>query len=226
MIEANPMMPLEQQVCSRELAQRLAELGVRQESMFWWVDKKVTYTGGLASQAQRKGGVSALTVAELGELLPDDITIPSKHGKPRAHTHWLRFGRYRVAGQRFWCAYPGGRVSVACGLFHRASAPEDASATTLQHLPNARDVSAIVGCLRAHTVGSVGRDSDRQHAPHACRSPGLQSGKHALVPLLFFVLMSHDERSPGWSLVLRVCSLVALSFPGGWGCTLRSRGTR
>jgi hypothetical protein len=29
------MMPIEHQVCSHELAARLAELGVRQESAFW-----------------------------------------------------------------------------------------------------------------------------------------------------------------------------------------------
>ena len=39
--EVNPMMPLEQQVCSYELAKRLEELGVRQESVFWWVDRKL-----------------------------------------------------------------------------------------------------------------------------------------------------------------------------------------
>ena len=89
------MIPLEQQVCSRELAKRLEELGVRQESVFWWVDRKVMYTGGRASHAQLQGGIAAFTVAELGEMLPDDITIPSKNGKP--HTHWLRFGRYRGA---------------------------------------------------------------------------------------------------------------------------------
>ena len=39
--EVNPMMPVEHQVCSHELAKRLAELGVRQESVFWWVDGKL-----------------------------------------------------------------------------------------------------------------------------------------------------------------------------------------
>jgi hypothetical protein len=115
------MILLEQQVCSRELAQRLAELGVRQESVFWWVDRKVPYTGGRALHAQLQGGVAAFTVAELGEMLPDDITIPSKNGKPRAHTHWLRFGRYRVAGNRFWCAYPGGNART--NLEERAHKP-------------------------------------------------------------------------------------------------------
>src|SRR5215470_19529204 len=94
--EVNPMMPLEQQVCSYELAKRLAELGVRQESVFWWVNKKVTYTGGRASHAPRHGEIAAFTVAELGEMLPDEVIIPAKKGKPQPN--WLRFGRYRGPG--------------------------------------------------------------------------------------------------------------------------------
>jgi len=121
------MIPLEQQVCSRELAKRLEELGVRQESVFWWVDRKLMYTGGRASHAQLQGGIAAFTVAELGEMLPDDITIPSKNGKP--HTHWLRFGRYRGAGHRFWCAYPGGTART--NLEERAHTEADARAKLL-----------------------------------------------------------------------------------------------
>ena len=121
------MIPFEQQVCSRELAQRLEALGVRQESEFWWVDRKLTYTGGLASHAQLQGGVAAFTVAELGEMLPDELIIPSKNGKP--YTHWLRFGRYRGAGQRFWCAYPGGNARTT--LEERAHTEADARAKLL-----------------------------------------------------------------------------------------------
>ena len=84
--EAKQMIPFEHQVCSRELAQRLAALGVRQESVVWWVDRKLMYTGGVAAHAQRQGGVAAFTVAELGEMLPDELTIPAKNGKPQ--THW------------------------------------------------------------------------------------------------------------------------------------------
>jgi hypothetical protein len=131
-IEANYMMPLEQQVCSRALAQRLEELGVRQESVFWWVERKLTYTGGLASQAQLKGGISAFTGAELGEMLPDDINVPSKNGKPRSHNHWLRFGRYRVSVHRFWCAYPGGNART--NLEERANTEADARAKMLIYL--------------------------------------------------------------------------------------------
>ena len=124
------MMPLEHQVCSHELATRLAELGVQQESVFWWVDRTLTYTGGRASHAQLQGGIAAFTVAELGEMLPDDIIIPSKNGKP--HTHWLRFGRYRVAGNRFWCAYPGGTART--NLEERAHTEADARAKILIYL--------------------------------------------------------------------------------------------
>ena len=124
------MIPPEQQVCSRELAKRLEELGVRQESVFWWVDRKLLYTGGRPSHAQLQGGIAAFTVAELGEMLPDDITIPSKNGKP--YMHWLRFGRYRGAGQRFWCAYPGGTART--NLEERAHTEADARAKLLIYL--------------------------------------------------------------------------------------------
>jgi hypothetical protein len=124
------MMSLEQQVCSHKLAKRLEELGVRQESVFWWVDRKLTYTGGHASHAQLKGGIAAFTVAELGEMLPDDIIIPSKNGTP--HTHSLRFGRYRVAGDRFWCAYPGGTART--NPEERAHTEADARAKLLIYL--------------------------------------------------------------------------------------------
>ena len=121
------MMPVEQQVCSHELAKRLAELGVRQESVFWWVDRKLTYTGGRVSHAPLQGGIAAFTAAELGEMSPDDIIIPSKNGKP--YTHWLRFGRYRGAGNRFWCAYPGGTART--NLEERAHPEADARAQLL-----------------------------------------------------------------------------------------------
>jgi hypothetical protein len=128
--EVKPMMPFEHQVCSREFATRLAELGVGQESRFWWVDRKLVYTGGLASHAHLQGGVAAFTVAELGEMLPDDISIPAKNGK--LHTHWLRFGRYRAAGPRFWCAYPGGTARTT--IEERAYTEADARAKLLIYL--------------------------------------------------------------------------------------------
>jgi hypothetical protein len=128
--EVNLMIPLEQQVCSHELAKRLAELGVWQEGVFWWIDGKLTYTGGRASHAPLHGGIAAFTVAELGEMLPDEVIIASKNGKP--HTHWLRFGRYRGTGKRFWCAYPGGTART--NLEERAHTEADARAQLLIYL--------------------------------------------------------------------------------------------
>lgn len=61
-------MKLEQQVTSKEISQRLKELGVKQESLFYW-----TNTDELLFQPlmpNRYVECSAFTVAELGEMLP------------------------------------------------------------------------------------------------------------------------------------------------------------
>ena len=70
-------MTLESQVCSLPLAQRLKELGVKQESyFFWWCDRYGIGDGNPHVQDHQprnpKDGwrvVSAFTVAELGEIL-------------------------------------------------------------------------------------------------------------------------------------------------------------
>lgn len=76
-------MKLEDQVCNLELSKRLKELGVKQESLYKWIQK-----GGspddwdesfleLSSSAEKRsfyvadGYCSAFTVAELGEILID-----------------------------------------------------------------------------------------------------------------------------------------------------------
>jgi len=70
-------MQLESQVCSLELAKRLKELGVRQESYFYWstdngdkffVDSEETYPID-AHYPRPKIVCAAFTVAELGEIL-------------------------------------------------------------------------------------------------------------------------------------------------------------
>lgn len=80
-------MKLESQVTSLELSKRLKELGVKQESYFWWniVDEKL-YSGReievFATDGYVEGDVlwlsnfiSAFTVAELGETLPSEIEV-------------------------------------------------------------------------------------------------------------------------------------------------------
>ena len=81
-------MKLENQVCGLDLAKRLKELGVKQESLFWWVDAYENYK--ITSEAYNEDWVvrsekngfsnisddkkcSAFTVAELGEMLPENV---------------------------------------------------------------------------------------------------------------------------------------------------------
>lgn len=72
-------MQLEQQVCSLELAKKLKELGVKQESLFYWIesyDPEDANNGGwsvIRLMKPNKYNYSAFTVAELGEMLPKAI---------------------------------------------------------------------------------------------------------------------------------------------------------
>lgn len=73
-------MNLEQQVCSLELAKKLKELGVKQESLFTWSREEPTVPYRLVygvaqpwQTADEEHAYSAFTVAELGEMLPSSI---------------------------------------------------------------------------------------------------------------------------------------------------------
>ncbi len=81
-------MKLEDQVCSFELAKRLRKLGVKQESLFWWVPwlreeypknhpvkavETENFHVGEYNPADFKKKYAAFTIAELGEMLP--ITV-------------------------------------------------------------------------------------------------------------------------------------------------------
>lgn len=70
-------MKLENQVTSLEPSKKLKELGVKQESLWWWciyTDKWfLAYReDGIADTNNQ---VSAFTVAELGEILPKDLHL-------------------------------------------------------------------------------------------------------------------------------------------------------
>ena len=62
------ILPLEKQVCSLELAKKLKELGVRQESIFYW-EKRDGWELVDDPYDDQFELYSAFTVAELGELL-------------------------------------------------------------------------------------------------------------------------------------------------------------
>lgn len=72
-------MKLEDQVVSLELAKRLKELGVKQESVFHWNEYDTDDEGGEFKLDYMKFNIpayetySAFTVAELGEMLPSNI---------------------------------------------------------------------------------------------------------------------------------------------------------
>ena len=71
-------MRLEDQVVSFELAKKLKDLGVEQSSVFdyqrSWHDKPYKLNpGGSWETADKDGRISAFTVAELGEMLPNHI---------------------------------------------------------------------------------------------------------------------------------------------------------
>jgi hypothetical protein len=67
----NGSMELEKQICSLELAKKLKELGVKQDSLFWWVNGRGRME--LHDKHTDSDSVSAFTVAELGEMLPVKI---------------------------------------------------------------------------------------------------------------------------------------------------------
>ena len=74
-------MELEAQVCNLELAKRLNELGIKQESLFYWTCwggvKPSDWWVGKSNNEITSGGfheyLSAFTVAELGEMLPISV---------------------------------------------------------------------------------------------------------------------------------------------------------
>lgn len=67
-------MEFEKQVCSLELSKKLKELGVEQDSLFYWRDND----GFQESDECDYSIASAFTVAELGEMLPFEY-ISIKH---------------------------------------------------------------------------------------------------------------------------------------------------
>lgn len=94
-------MKLEDQVCNLQLAKKLKELGVEQNSLFWWVKDKFdefddTYS--LHYQPSYRVDYSAFTVAELGEAL--------KVSDPQV------LKRYEGFGEVWFCPNKSGQAST------------------------------------------------------------------------------------------------------------------
>ncbi len=90
-------MNLEQQVCSLGLAKRLRELGVKQESLFYWETSYETPVIRLREEVinnfhfHHEDYYSAYSCAELGNILPNGILL--KEGEP--------FNSFRISILKF-----------------------------------------------------------------------------------------------------------------------------
>lgn len=83
-------MKLENQVCSLELAKKLKELGVKQDSIFARTEDTGQVISG-SCEEWMPNWVSAFTVAELGEMLPDSI---KKDNNP----YWYEERKTQISG--------------------------------------------------------------------------------------------------------------------------------
>ena len=98
-------MKLEDQVCSLNLAKRLKELNVKQESLFYWVnqvamkDAETIWFPDDPKDLKPYRHYSAFTVAELGELLPERIVFEDFPAWPIFANH------LNGVGGKYLCAY-------------------------------------------------------------------------------------------------------------------------
>ena len=92
-------MKLESQLVNKELSQRIKELGVKQESLWWWLKtEEPTHTSwdirgnkfreDFLSCARRLFAISAFTVAELGEMLPEKYRTIKKYNASSGKMQW------------------------------------------------------------------------------------------------------------------------------------------
>lgn len=86
-------MNLEQQVISLELSRRLNELGIKQESLFYWYGYSEKDKS--ASICYTKGKIidndcySAFTASELLDLLPTDVCVTDENGSSWHYQLWV-----------------------------------------------------------------------------------------------------------------------------------------
>lgn len=74
-------MTIESHVCSLDLARKLRDLGVKQESYFYWFEwatTSIVKDKYYSSQISGEKPYSAYLSSELGELMPDNIEHPDE----------------------------------------------------------------------------------------------------------------------------------------------------
>jgi len=91
-------MELQQQVTNLELSKRMKELGFKQESYFiWYLRNEDTKKYILCSRDIFQEGISAYTVAELGEMLPHEVRIDDE-----TYWHGMRTEKWEVGDGFVW----------------------------------------------------------------------------------------------------------------------------
>lgn len=101
-------MKVEDQVTSLELSKRLKELGIKQDSLFYWINPNLEngLSDYLVSFGKRgnKNDLSAFTVAEVGILLPDEILLDGN----------ILYKNYFCGNSLYSIAYshPSGRIGI------------------------------------------------------------------------------------------------------------------
>lgn len=127
-------MTLEKQVCSLELAQKLKNLGVKQESYFSWVISQDKEKREIVQLRKTDIGIynnplykmyHAYSVAELGEMLPDRVKFDDG-------TRLLSWLVYEKMGDVHWIKYY--RHGAETAHVEHASTEADARAKMLIYL--------------------------------------------------------------------------------------------
>jgi hypothetical protein len=122
-------MPLEKQVVSLELAKKLKELGVEQESYFMWKHSESYYIVATNSRYGFGNGIvaSAFTVAELGQMLPALV-------EPNQNIGYLSTYKRQVpSANKLWgINYQNKYERAVC--YENADTEADARAKMLIHL--------------------------------------------------------------------------------------------
>lgn len=134
------ILKLEDQCCSLESAKRLKELGCPQESLFYWrkyqnwlIDLGTNCPGEWGWTDEEVDETSAYTTAELGELLPMEISDGTYDS-----------GRISGANDWWFCGY-GDAKRKAVNVFQTATTEAESKAKMLIYLLENKLIGVPIG---------------------------------------------------------------------------------
>ena len=134
------MIPLEKQVTCRELSQKLKELGIKQNSVWYWIITSTTnYHLSLVDgdkrllPKDRNDWYSAFTVSELGEILPSPLEVEHEDVNAYYYLHSWKTMKSYVCEYLFMTS--GGEIQKYKTLYYQiGDTMADAMATMLIYL--------------------------------------------------------------------------------------------